>query len=369
MRSLVVGAALAVVAATPALAQRVRGTLTDSSTREPVTGAVVTISDSAGRFLARGIAGGDGRFDVPRFPGSKQIHVVRIGYRPIDATVPAADELLDLHMHAIASQLSTVTTSGKRVCPGDDANSQALQLWEQARTGFLAAVVARDGRPPNLRLRYFRIQRDPMVRHVVDDTVWAKTIVGDQPFVAARSATRVRERGLHARTGGRRPRLLRARRRRAPRRGVRGYALSARHAGRRGPRGRSRHRIRASRGGARQPGRSSRHRVARRHDARPPDARLRLHEPRARQGWQRWQHHLPVDAERRADDHPVDDPFADHRHRRIGDVDRDSAADSRCDPSAAASAYSATRCSAPRLARSRGPTVRVGDRASPRSRD
>jgi hypothetical protein len=205
VRSAVVGAVLAVLAAAPALGQRVRGALTDSSTREPVTGAVVTIADSTGRFLARGIAGADGRFDVPRFPGSKQIHVVRIGYRPIDATVPAADELLDLRMRAIASQLATVTTSGRRVCRGDDANSQALQLWEQARSGFLAAVVARDGRPPNLRLRYFKVERDPMVRRVVDDSVWAKTIVGDQPFVAARSATAFGSEGyMRERAGGER---------------------------------------------------------------------------------------------------------------------------------------------------------------------
>jgi hypothetical protein len=203
VRSLVVGAVLTALAAANALAQRVRGTLTDSSTREPITGAVVTISDSAGRFLARGIAGADGRFDVPRFPASKQIHVVRIGYRPIDATVPAADELLDLRMRAIASQLATVTTSGRRVCPGDDANSQALQLWEQARSGFLAAVVARDARPPNLRLRYFRVERDPMLRRVVDDTVWVKTIVGDQPFIAARSATAFASEGyMRERAGG-----------------------------------------------------------------------------------------------------------------------------------------------------------------------
>jgi hypothetical protein len=203
VRSLVAGAALTALAAANALAQRVRGTLTDSSTREPITGAVVTIADSTGRFLARGIAGADGRFDVPRFPASKQIHVVRIGYRPIDATVPAADELLDLRMRAIASQLATVTTSGRRVCPGDDANSQALQLWEQARSGFLAAVVARDARPPNLRLRYFRVERDPMLRHVVDDTVWVKTIVGDQPFIAARSATAFASEGyMRERAGG-----------------------------------------------------------------------------------------------------------------------------------------------------------------------
>jgi hypothetical protein len=106
-------------------------------------------------------------------------------------------------MRAIASQLATVTTSGRRVCPGDDANSQALQLWEQARSGFLAAVVARDARPPNLRLRYFRVERDPMLRRVVDDTVWVKTIVGDQPFIAARSATAFASEGyMRERAGG-----------------------------------------------------------------------------------------------------------------------------------------------------------------------
>ena len=192
MRSLVVGVALAAfAAATPshALAQRVRGTLTDSSTHEAIAGAVVTISDSAGRFLARGIAGAEGRFDVPRFPDSRHIHVVRIGYRPIDATVPPGDEPLDLRMRAVASQLATVKTSGRRVCPGETGNSQALQLWEQARTGFLASVVARDARPPSLRLRYFRVEREPVLRHVVDDSVWVKTLVGDQPFIAARSAS------------------------------------------------------------------------------------------------------------------------------------------------------------------------------------
>ena len=203
MRSLVAGAVLAVVVATPALGQRVRGSLTDSSTHEPITGAVVIISDSSGRFLARGIAGGDGRFDVPRLLGSRKIHVVRIGYRPIDATVPTGDEQLDLGMRAIASQLATVTTSGRRVCPGENENSQALELWEQARSGFLAAVVARDARPPDLRLRYFRVERDPMVRRVVEDSVWVKTLVGDQPFVAAQSAAVFATEGyMRERVGG-----------------------------------------------------------------------------------------------------------------------------------------------------------------------
>ncbi len=192
MRKRIVGAALvALAAASPrsALAQRVHGVLTDSVTHEAIAGAVVSISDSTGKFLARGIAGGDGRFDVPRFAGSKNVHVVRIGYRPLDATLLSNDDTLDLRMREIASQLAVVRSSGTRVCPGDGGNTQALQLWEQARTGFLASVVSRDSKPPSLKLRYFRVERDPVLRRVVDDSVWMKDVVGDQPFVAARSAS------------------------------------------------------------------------------------------------------------------------------------------------------------------------------------
>jgi hypothetical protein len=42
-----------------------------------------------------------------------------------------------------------------------------------------------------------------MLRRVVDDTVWVKTIVGDQPFIAARSATAFATEGyMHERAGG-----------------------------------------------------------------------------------------------------------------------------------------------------------------------
>jgi hypothetical protein len=205
-RSGVVGIVIAALAAaSPALAQRVRGTLTDSSTHEPIPGAVVSIADSAGRFLARGVAGADGHFDVPRLPGSRQVHVIRIGYRPIDATVGAEDEPLALQMRAIASQLATVTTSGRRVCPGESARSDALQLWEQVRAGFFASIVARQARPPTLRLRFFRLERDPVLRRIEDDTVWVKDVVGDESFVAARTATAFASDGyMRERPGGER---------------------------------------------------------------------------------------------------------------------------------------------------------------------
>jgi hypothetical protein len=178
-----------------ALAQRVRGSVSDSTTREPVAGAVVTISDSAGRFLVRGIAGADGVFNLPRLTASKRVSVIRIGYRPIEAVVPDGDEPLNLEMRQIAAQLSAVTTVGQRLCPSDTGHTQAFQLWEQARTGLLASVVARDARPPTLTLSRFRRERDPVLHRVIANRVWTTSVVGDQPFVAARSASRFADEG------------------------------------------------------------------------------------------------------------------------------------------------------------------------------
>lgn len=187
------------------MAQRVRGTLTDSTTQEPVPGAVLSVSDSTGRFLSRGVADGSGHFDLPRLPGSARLRVVRIGYSPLDATLPAGDEPLNLHMLAIASRLATVTTAGRRVCPGDSGNSQALELWEQVRAGFFASVVARESKPPTLLLRYYRVERDPMLRRVQDDSNWSRTVVGDESFIAARSAAVFASDGfMHEHSGGER---------------------------------------------------------------------------------------------------------------------------------------------------------------------
>src|SRR6476646_578194 len=88
-----------------AQAQRVRGTLTDSATGEPVTGAVVSVLDSAGQFLSRTIADDRGRYAAARFRGSRTIHIVRIGYRPVDATIATSDSTMDFRLTPIASRL------------------------------------------------------------------------------------------------------------------------------------------------------------------------------------------------------------------------------------------------------------------------
>jgi hypothetical protein len=180
---------VAFAATTPALAQRVRGTLKDSTTSEPVSGAVVTTTDSAGTFLSRSVSGEGGRFDVYRLRGASKIHIVRIGYRPRDVQLPSADtDSLDVRLSAIPSLLAGVTASSSRICPGQKNGGAALALWEQARAGLLASVVARETRPPHVRLRAFWRTFEPIRKRLIDDSVVIKDIRVERSYVAARPA-------------------------------------------------------------------------------------------------------------------------------------------------------------------------------------
>jgi hypothetical protein len=179
----------AFAATSPAPAQRVRGTLKDSLTSEPVIGAVITTSDSAGKFLARTVSDDSGQFSVYRMRGASKLHVVRIGFRPRDANFPVSDsDTLAIRMSPIASLLAAVSSNGKRVCPGEKGNGAALDLWEQARAGLLAGVVSREAHPPRVRLRAFWRTFDPVRRRLIDDSAEVKDVVADRSYVAARPA-------------------------------------------------------------------------------------------------------------------------------------------------------------------------------------
>jgi hypothetical protein len=183
------------VATTPAIAQSVRGTLKDSVTREVVPGAVVTVTDSAGAFLARSVSDSAGRFNVMRIARSRRVHVIRIGYRPYDAALPEDGDSLRISMSPIPSLLQSVSSSAKRVCPGDKENADAIELWEQARAALLAGVVDREMRAPRVRLRSFWRTFDPVRHRKLDDSVSLKDITADRSYVAARPAWAFAEEG------------------------------------------------------------------------------------------------------------------------------------------------------------------------------
>jgi len=188
-RSGCVALCVATFAATsPTLAQSVRGTLKDSLTRDVVPGAVVTVTDSAGAFLARGVSDSAGRFSVMRLPKSQRVHVIRIGYRPLDLALGAGDDSLRIAMNPIPSLLATVSSSAQRVCPGDRENADAIDLWQQARAALLAGVVDRETRAPRVRLRSYWRTFDPVRHRLLDDSVSLKDVTADRSYVAARPA-------------------------------------------------------------------------------------------------------------------------------------------------------------------------------------
>jgi hypothetical protein len=197
IRGVAAALALTISGFVPALGQSVRGTVRDSASGQPIPGAVVWLADTAGGFLARGVSGSDGRYSVLDLAGSAQLHVLRIGFRPVIVsmvpTVPIAhgaarDTVIDVRLAAIALVLDPVASSRRRVCPGDKGTSDALQLWEQARAALLASVVARDADPPELVLRSYTRSFEPLRHQLAEQVIRGRDVVGDRSYVAARPA-------------------------------------------------------------------------------------------------------------------------------------------------------------------------------------
>ena len=202
---LTVALALAIAGSHAAFAQSVRGVVRDSANGQPIPGAVVWLSDTAGGFLARSVSGADGRYTVLRLAGSAQLHVLRIGFRPALVAITVGtrgDTTVDVRLGAIALVLDPVASSRRRVCPGDKGTSDALALWEQARAALLASVVARDADPPELILRSYTRSFEPIRHQLLEQEIRGRDMFGDRSYVAARPAWALADEGYMREVGG-----------------------------------------------------------------------------------------------------------------------------------------------------------------------
>ena len=153
---IVLGLALA-TATRVASAQQVRGTITDSSTRQTVSGAIVMLLDSAGTTLTRTITDETGQFALPLRQAGRQLRVQRLGFRPNTVTLPAtpgAQLRMDFALLPIATYLQAVSVSAS-ACSSRPDRGSAIALFDQARSGLLATVVAREGNPARMVLYGF----------------------------------------------------------------------------------------------------------------------------------------------------------------------------------------------------------------------
>ena len=131
---------------------QLRGVVRDGPTRAPLSGAVVTVLDRAGATTARTITDAEGRFNVGLAPTAASLRVVRIGFRPNEVALPSVTSSpFEIVMERIPPMLNAVHVTDNELCPGSSDRGTAFQVWEQARAGLLATVVARELKPANAR--------------------------------------------------------------------------------------------------------------------------------------------------------------------------------------------------------------------------
>src|SRR5438552_2080755 len=131
---------LAIAVTTAAHGQTVNGVVRDSATRQPISGAVVSVVDATGKTLRRTIADQAGKFILPVDAAAARLRVLRIGFQPRDVPLAAGD----ISMIRLPALLPVVRVSDRPLCPGSSDRGLAFVLWEQARAALLAAVVARE---------------------------------------------------------------------------------------------------------------------------------------------------------------------------------------------------------------------------------
>jgi len=131
-------------------AQEIRGTVRDSASGQPIPAAVLLLLDSTGATLGRNITDERGRYRIARSPTMRRLRIFRIGFRPREAAIPGpvtGIATLDVAMQSLPTMLEPVRITDSTTCPMRADRAAALALWEQARTGLLATIVARTAQP------------------------------------------------------------------------------------------------------------------------------------------------------------------------------------------------------------------------------
>ncbi|MEP6619872.1 MAG: carboxypeptidase regulatory-like domain-containing protein [bacterium] len=172
----------------PAVAQRASGLVRDTTTSGPLSGAVVSVMDANSHVLARTISDAAGRYAVDVPGDATLLRAVRIGFRPrtvVLAPPVATPRVIDLWLARIPTMLTSMAVNEEGLCATGSDRSAALALWEQARTGLLASVVAREALPAQASMMTYERVTDLNPGRVLQQT--HRTLSGRtvRPFQAA----------------------------------------------------------------------------------------------------------------------------------------------------------------------------------------
>jgi hypothetical protein len=191
-----------------AQAPPLRGVVVDSTNREPIGGAIVTVLDAAGNPLRHTLSAGDGAFSVAGPAPGERVRFRRIGFRPrevrMDVATVTRTGTLQVALARIPQVLDPVRVREASLCPGNDDGGTASMLWGQARDGLLASIVARDATPARSEVLMYERARAPHDARVLRHEQRIRTGRTTRAFRAAGSAADFAIRGyVHEDASGR----------------------------------------------------------------------------------------------------------------------------------------------------------------------
>jgi hypothetical protein len=174
-----------------------RGVVLDSASREPVSGAVITVLDATGQASNHTIASADGTFRIATSATSARLRARRIGFRPREIPIPRAGDsaAIEITMGRIPQVLASVRVVESSHCPGSADNGAAAQLWAQARDGLLAAIIARDAKPATVELLTYDRSYTPREERLASHRHRIRSGRATRAFQATGSAASFAERG------------------------------------------------------------------------------------------------------------------------------------------------------------------------------
>lgn len=173
-------------------AQSLRGAVRDSASHQPIAGAVVMLLDSSGTVLGRNISDERGQYRIALTSAARSARVVRIGFQPRAIPLPSpADRTapFDVSMVPVSTMLTAVRVQERSDCPHRRDDATTLGLWEQARAGLLATVVAREANPASMELLVFDRRLEHFSDRITHFSVDLRTADrADNSFIASFSA-------------------------------------------------------------------------------------------------------------------------------------------------------------------------------------
>jgi hypothetical protein len=136
------------------------GTVRDSVNHVPIAGAVLTLFDSANAVLGRMLTNEQGDYSF-QLAGARKMRVQKIGFRPVNLSLPSGAGRVDVTLLAIPALLDSVKVAVNSRCSRRKDAAAASALLEQARSGLLATIVARDANQGTIVRLVFDRRIDP----------------------------------------------------------------------------------------------------------------------------------------------------------------------------------------------------------------